>query len=533
MINILEIKNFSKEIFSEKYKIYKITSKVNYYDKPIVSNNLVKLVYSTHYMNGGKVAYVLTSSKTTKYDLMNVCGVDRKIVDTFPSDYILLSLLVNSLSNLELYSNNLKGSLYRVIKAGKEVVTIDLKVKENCVLTSNVKTFSPIKANIDKPKYFYYRTGDYMNETTSNSKFKLYWSHSEGKNTVNFYNTDNPDASNRTKTFVLFETVEKINTLYKDFISINFADVNFNTVYSGKRLNDNQTYFSKIMGDEVLNIVFKTDVDEDLLKVLQDNNFNFKLSNGVNKNKCNLIIIKDKEYYEDANISDKYLTSSDWVIQNFVLDGNVDSYIFKLKQCLLEFKIKKEAITRHTEMFDFEGTWKFGKLTTEDKTKHLETLTIRDNTITEEKGIRDDAFDDNTNERFVIIHNNDTIKISSTDIRVLPNFDLFKKDYEKYKKAGIKSFKNKVARDNYYPEIIDIGVFEYQGDKYYTVGPIGAGIQRNIGNFSSVKKIEEKGLRFEEIVDMLKENLVNVNKYSVYPYPFKLMSEVSKNEING
>lgn len=535
MINVLEIKEFNKELFLKKYKIYKINSNVDFYKVPLIRNNSNKIIYATCYTGGkNKEAYVLVNAGVSERDLMIICGADRKITECTPPDNVVLSLLINSLSNLNLSNNNVKGSLYRVIKTGKEIVSINLKVKTNQVLTSDVKTFSLVENDTDKPKYLYFKTGDYMNEAAPNIKAKLYYSHSEGKNTVNFYDTDNPDSSNRTKTFVLFETVEKINLVYKGMIKAGFTDVSFSTVYSGKRLNNNQSYYSKIMGSEILNLVFKTELDSDLLSVLKENGFNFEISDQVKRGSFNLLVINDEQYYKNSNMADEHMVSTDYIIQNFVLDGNTDSYIFKLKQCLLEMRIKKEAITGHTELYNFDGLWNFGKLTTKNDKTIFDLITIKDNKISRcNENVFWDLIKAKDKECLMIAHNEGMMKISSTDIRVLPNFDMFKKDYEQYKKAGVKSFKSKTARDNYYPEIIDIGVFEYKGDKYYTVGPIGSGVQRNIGNFSSVKKIEENGMKFEEIVGMLKENLVSVNKYSVYPYPFKLMSEVNKNEING
>lgn len=527
MLNILQIKEFNEENFYRKYKVYEISKKKSIYEEPIIKNSKTNLIYSTCYADKKK-AYILVDNKVAEFELLNICFGETSIKEVRVSDYVLLALLINSLSNRNLNSNNIKGSLYRVVKTGKkEIVSINLKIKDNLVLTSDVKTFTQTTKDDKDAKYLYYQCENYMNEANPDTKAEIYKSKSLGKNTVNFYDTD--DSSSRTKTFVLFETLEKVNSEYKDIIKVGFTDVEYNTIYEGKRLSDNRSYFSKIIGNEIINIVPKTEIEEEFIEVLKDNNFKYEISDKLKKDRFNLLIIEGKQYYKELDLKDEHLVSSEYIVQNFVQNGEKETYSYKLKQCLLEFKIKKEAINKKTELFDFKGSWNFGKLITKNDVPRYNLMAIKDNSILEEKeNVFWDLVEPEDKECLLISRNDDMIKISPTDIRVLPNFEEFKKDYDKFKKAGIKSFKNKSSRDIYYPEIVDIGVFTYNNEKYYTVGPIGTGIQRVVGNFSSVKKVDERGLKIEDIVDMLKENLVSVNKYSVYPYPFKLMEEVNK-----
>lgn len=529
MLNILQIKEFNEENFYRKYKVYEINKRKSTYEEPIIKNSKTNLIYSTCYDKSKKKTYVLVDNKVTEFELLNICFDGTNIKEVQVSDYVLLTLLINSLSNRDLNCNNIKGSLYRVVKKGKkEIVSVNLKVKENLVLSSDVKTFTQTTKDDKKAKYLYYQCENYMNEVNPDTKAKIYSSKSLGKNTVNFYDIDDPESSN-TKTSVLFETLEKVNSEYKDIVNISFTEIEYNTIYRGKRLNDNQSYFSKIVGDEIINIVPKTKIEEEFIEVLKNNNFKYEISDELKKDRFNLLIIEGEQYYKDSNLKDEHLVSSEYIVQNFIQNGEKEAYLYKLKQCLLEFRIKKEVISGKTELFDFKGLWAFGKYTKKsDGGEHIKIF-IKDNLILEkDEDIFGDLIDPNEKESFLIYRNGDMMKISPADIRVLPNFEDFKKDYDKFKKAGIKSFKNKSSRDVYYPEIVDIGVFTYNNERYYTVGPIGAGIQRVVGNSSSVKKVIEEGLKIEDIVDMLKENLVSVNKYSVYPYPFKLMAEVNK-----
>lgn len=143
MLNILQIKEFNEENFYRKYKVYEISKRKSTYEESIIKNSKTNLIYSTCYDKNKKKTYVLVDNKVTEFELLNICFDGTNIKEVQASDYVLLALLINSLSNRDLNCNNIKGTLYRVVKVGKkEIVSINLKVKENLVLSSDVKTFT-------------------------------------------------------------------------------------------------------------------------------------------------------------------------------------------------------------------------------------------------------------------------------------------------------------------------------------------------------------------------------------------------------
>ena len=50
-------------------------------------------------------------------------------------------------------------------------------------------------------------------------------------------------------------------------------------------------------------------------------------------------------------------------------------------------------------------------------------------------------------------------------------------------------------------------------------------MRREFNNSVSTKQIESYGLTISDIKEMLSPNVYQINKYAVYPYPFKLMKE--------
>ena len=86
-------------------------------------------------------------------------------------------------------------------------------------------------------------------------------------------------------------------------------------------------------------------------------------------------------------------------------------------------------------------------------------------------------------------------------------------------------------RNKLFGEIIDVNSFNFNAKKYYSVGEIGYGMNTSISNSPATKEIIEEGLSINDICFLMLPNIYQVNKYAVYPYPFKLMNEVFR--MNG
>ena len=51
-------------------------------------------------------------------------------------------------------------------------------------------------------------------------------------------------------------------------------------------------------------------------------------------------------------------------------------------------------------------------------------------------------------------------------------------------------------------------------------------MNRSISNSPATKEIIENGLTIEDCMFMMEPNIYQINKYAVYPYPYKLMDEL-------
>jgi hypothetical protein len=193
--------------------------------------------------------------------------------------------------------------------------------------------------------------------------------------------------------------------------------------------------------------------------------------------------------------------------------------------------IKKEAITGKVFVVSLSGSWRFYKYI--NKTIHC--LKVEDNQIEDlsSLSVSEDKAKALENYRDLdprIIENDEkgSILILNTDLRLLPDWNRITESRDEYMVEKNEKTVNKIRkyRNLYFGEAIDINEFMYSDNKYYSVGEIGYGMNKSINNSPATKRVIENGLTIRSIIQMLEPNIYQINKYAVYPYPFKLMDEI-------
>lgn len=533
MVNVLSIDYFNEEEFLKRFTVYKIKrnekTKVKLKEEPVI--------YAAYYPKTEKeYAYVLTESSATPFKVERSISNTSVVAKVLPDRYIVLGLLISSLSNTNLTHNNLKQNLYQIASCNKSrsvIVTTKHSLNENFCLSADVVSFATYDKSKDegKQKYFYCDDEYYMNELDPDSSRKVYTRHSFEKNRVSFYNTDKDEQH---KVSQLFKVKNDINKYYKDFIKVSFAkENNFQRIWKGSYI-DGKVYFDKVFGDDAVNIVFEAEYNDSYIEMLKDLNFKYQISDSIKKDMPNLVFIKDEKYYKENSIEDQHKSSKEYVVQHITVDKPLTSSI--LKQCLLELRVKKDVVNKHITLCSLDGFWQFYKISKDKNDKgryEIKQMNVLNNNIVDiDKGeeITDDLvfmLKELKREGFVVVHNNKSLAIISTNLRPLPEYDFFKSEHSINHK---KSYKSKEDIGKFYSSLVDVNTFMFNGSKYYSVGSRSASINADMGNSPSVKEVVENGLSIEELSDMFKENATKINQYSVYPYPFKVMSEVLKDE---
>ena len=267
---------------------------------------------------------------------------------------------------------------------------------------------------------------------------------------------------------------------------------------------------------------------EEFKELLEKNGINYSFSDDGDLRDLNIAVIKSKEEYKNSDEEDKHTVNGKHVLQNIIYKNLNDTV---LKQCWLEMLIKKEAITGKVLAVYLPGSWSFYKYI--NKTIHC--LQIEDNQIKKCSSL-------SINENIVrILENykdldprlieNDTtgsILIINTDLRLLPDWNRIIESRDEYivEKDGKTINRIRKHRNIYFGEAIDVNEFLYNDKKYYSVGEIGYGMNTSINNSPATKQVIENGLTIRSIIQMLEPNIYQINKYAVYPYPFKLMDEI-------
>ena len=544
MINRLRFSNFNINSFNEKYKIFRVTALLDY-SSPDDGNE--HIIYSVAYETSA-VFYCLVPAGINGEALRDIFrdykfNLEEVSVESVP-DYILINLFINKYPNKKLSFNNYTSSLFFVYDEERNDVipTLRFEVDSNRILSCEVSSFS--KWDDITSKHFTYKqqksfrsgkstiyhvVGNYMIKGQQQDIYLQANISRNRNNTLNYLDL----SSDYHKLGKTSQLIKGLNASDYNIFQLAFEDCVYNRVFEAKKENVFSNIINSLPYQETVNVVNSTNRElneEDFLET----GISYEFSNRIRKDCFNLNVVEEKGFYEDQNLKDQYVSVYDIAIQNIEIDNICRS---SLRQCYLEMCMKKEAIECRTRMNCFSGKWSFIQLINNVPYR----MNIVDNVIMDDFSSLevDDAYygvfyDENnslvsTNPK-IVEHDGNYLIIRDTDVRLMP-------DYEKYANARPllvsigktgkqrKTLQSKKVRDEYYGEIIDINTFSYNGNNYYTVGNIGYGVRREFNNSVSTKQIESYGLTISDIKEMLSPNVYQINKYAVYPYPFKLMKE--------
>ena len=541
MINCLKIKWFVSEKFKEKYKAFRIIKT----DDCNIIEELPVMVYSVSYRTPNDF-YVLTPANTSKEDVYRIFPEQHYAVSEVDSESIetrdLLTLIFNKESNTGLRYNNLSAELNIIHESKKDQkVCLTYSVSEDLILSCRVSTFSVLS---DKTiKRFTYKTQKAISENkltiytaddvyvyrTSEKNIKKKYinrSISKNKNTLNFFSIDSSDN----KVSEMFRILRRVNIENNTFIELGFEESGYQRIMEEKRsvTSAYQDLVNKTADDLTINVIDYCDRKEEITELFERNRIRYSYSDDKSLKEFNVAVIKSKEEYKESDETDKHQTSNTNILQNIIYKNLNDTV---LKQCWLEMLIKREAITKDVTAVSLIGTWNFYKYIN----KKIHCLKIKDNHIQDlssfslnENAVKTLEEYKSFDPRMITEDEKGSILILNTDLRLLPDWDKITDSRSKYtvEKNGKKVNKIRTYRNEYFGEEIDINEFLYNGNKYYSVGEIGYGMNKTINNSPATKQVIEDGLTIRSIVHMLEPNIYQINKYAVYPYPFKLMDEI-------
>lgn len=259
-------------------------------------------------------------------------------------------------------------------------------------------------------------------------------------------------------------------------------------------------------------------------------------------NDMEIVFLHNEDYYQDKDDPYKKL-SRDHVVQCVTLE-DASSKIIANKKAVIntifkEMTIKNDILRTHKITLDdwlsfgFEHDWIFGEeksgkkyfmIIHPDGTFEFERqegfLGRYRNKILYELSNRLDELD--LKGKAIILDDKGNMSvISRTNLFCMPNPEIFRLDNVS---------RNEESRNKYLSGIVDINLFNDNGECFYSAGIVGYGMNTAIpkaGLLYRVTVVEGKNV-IESILETMSVMFVKYNSFIVLPYPIKYLREYMK-----
>ena len=332
--------------------------------------------------------------KTENGDELTLRQINSKVME----QHLLIQLLFNSINNPELdilRFNNLTGKLYCwhkdfISKGKKQVITVEIKITKEMLLTLLLQTFTSgsekdrIKFNkksfSDYPQYTFDKNFGSFKRALKSDKLplsKIYIPRQlDGqRNDVDFMNISDYTSFSKSKMGILDEAIKSFNKRFAGIVSINFdSQINFTELtFKAKKINKQN--IEKIISVQNIHVVdgLKSENSDQLINniiALLKENYFCKITRGsrIEKDKINIKLIHNKEYYEKRKIADQYEKNPDINVQHITYENcGIENAAGKIintlvKELIIKNDIKKGLISIvEWEKYNYQNSWIFAK----------------------------------------------------------------------------------------------------------------------------------------------------------------------------
>lgn len=587
-------KNFSEKY--DVFKIHS-ENKIRYSSKILDFKQLDKKIISVFHNDMNDLFVMMDKDrdnfillKKVLLDKLIIRDITIKQQDSdIISDRVIVCLLLNGLNNYDiemLRFSNLTGKLYcfnnRNLKWKKiakkdiiwQIVALEIAVTKDMCLSFDVVTFSLIEflknSGISKSKLMAmpkYILNDYnalvrnFDRDLTNCFIKKQITRK--KSSVSFLEIRSNEEFKSSKSGILQEIISRFNKKYRNICNLDFERF---TNYIGLRSKFSIKRDEKIVNDLIRqNRINLIDLigDNDSKKVSERFQNEAKLYDldivKVNRpevNSLNICLIHEKDFYEESENKDPYSSFESLSnIQHITLEllkglrNSSHKALFRsLKHELLikkdikdlkfslfdwsSLKLKESIVFTIKEIIDENSCFvslkvspcgSFEFIISEDFTNFDELYYFYEDIFSKDKQIE-----------FIITYDDKHLEVvSKTSIRTIANLDMISDNLNK----GITKLRNKEKRDELFNAITDIKfIRENDFISYYFSGNIAEPMRYSIPKACVLRKIEsldEKPIRFLELLPTLNVSFVNNNKLTVLPFPIKYLREFFKCHNKG
>ena len=581
-------KNYDIICLKTDSNYFKFNSSI--FDLPLLNKNVRSVLYSSN--NIFLLIKKASDNLSIVMDGLREVKEADKISGTIVSsgqlkDHQLLQLLLNSIWNFnsdELKSNNVTGHLYcfrdkwcyRGLRELKDdiiqVSSVEIIIDPDMHINLPVRTFSSekIKGFIRFGKTKYEDHPKYILNNNQTMSRKLYDDQGPEyiirnpmkKRELPFLDLSSYRDFNNSKMGVLYQTIEKFNSVFKNIASIELHRIPLSSTIESRRPEINRKESSRqlMFLNRGLNIVdlANDDESENMIQGLKDTinellsdddslfSLNVSESKSAVQDKLNIIVLHEKDYYD---ITDPYSDRFEGcAVQHLTIEKFKKNSKHIVQTTINELLVKDDILNNKMTLFNWKSLNKTGDMLFITKSI-LDEETVYNYMVVHQDGSFDlfarknfDKIDQYTKyqdyfmydehiECLAVDDKENIVSIWDTGWITVPEID----EIAKHLKEGNTKLKGKQKRKDLLEAVIDINTIEYEGKIYYYVGVIGDGMKSKIAHASHIRKYEMlQGTTFDiiSLVKTIDTQFVKNGQFTVLPFPFKYLNEYINTQQN-
>lgn len=569
--NQLNIK-FQRALIDKNFDFFRLSTTEKYIaggayvlDKP----NLELKAQSVAFENG-KILYVMFAKGTiSKYEFIRTINEEHLVINHVScddiKDYVLFRLFLYSLNNFEhenLTFNNITGKLYIcspewMKKDKSSFVALHIDVDNELYLSAEATTFAQYCRFSETKKLKEYAKYELANKNHA-LKRVLADNKSQGtyikkgiynkKADIPFFLLSSKDIS-KSKVYYIYLVLDLLKQRFGSYLDFSFKTINVSKSIGRTKdssfmnhaleefLKKPLIFINKVLGTEYV------ETFEDIVSSINKfSSADGKIGGVVDRSANNIVLIHNKDYYEQHKYSDVHKTlPRNAVIQCITVEDTAESIIDD-KKAIIETIIKEIVIKndilfagRFTlddwTSFNFTSDYVFGK----EKdgahyfiTVHPDGTFELNNKVDDFSSFGNDVLDrcsallssNKGKEKVIVSDCNGNVNIvSRTNRYALPPREIF--DLETISRSA-------ESREKYLAGVVDINLYDSADGKfYYNVGIQGYGMNTKIIHAPLLYQVDIiSGINImNDLLATMSVSFVKYKSFTVLPYPIKYLNE--------
>ena len=559
---------FNYQLINEKYDFYLISTVEKYIPFGAKCLDFEDGKVESLAFENGKSLYIMTKKgRTSKLDLVKLLDSDKLVVRNVQaseiSEYILFRLFLYSLNNFNsdnLSFNNLTGKFYifkpEWMKKNRSSFTAigvnvdsDMNLVVEAATFAKLSLFKNLKRINEYPKYVFANKNCSLKRVFEVTTDEVYIKKGiyNKKAEIPFFTMSKDDLKNN-KVYYLYYILDLLKQKFADSLEFSFKGMYIDKTIGVERDKLFMDYaLSEIKGLD-LNFVnciegkeYRGEFEEIVSKFKEIIGVQgITVSGAIDSQKANILLIHNKEYYEQHDYPDPYKLFERTAVTQCITVEDSSEKIIDDKEAIIntiikEIVIKNDILNKKAFSLDdwaayqFNCDWIFGK---EKDGKHYFMLIHPDgsyefyNKLDDFSGFDLDVLnecsdfltDHKGKEKTIIASSDGNINvISRTNRYSLPAKEIFQQEVLS---------RSKEARDLFLSGVVDINFYK-EADSYYSVGIKGSGMNTKIVRAPHLYKIDVVAGEniMGKILAMLSVTFVKYKSFTVLPYPIKYLNE--------